>query len=162
LEALFAALTDGRLLRSELQRLFRWLKDQGVTSVVTAERGEGTLTRYGLEEYVSDCVILLDHRVLEQVSTRRLRIVKYRGSRHSADEIPFMIDEYGFRVLPLTSLRLEHDAPLGDGGVRQPRGRGEVRGGAARTGLPPRARRLRRGLRLVLLPQAPAVRRRQD
>ena len=111
LEVLFGALRDHSTLRSELQRLFRWLKDRGVTALVTAERGEGTLTRHGLEEYVSDCVILLDHRVDEQVSTRRLRIVKYRGSRHDADETPFMIDEHGFRVMPLSSLRLEHSAP---------------------------------------------------
>jgi circadian clock protein KaiC len=112
LEVLFGALRDHATLRSELRRLFGWLKDRGVTAIVTAERGEGTLTRHGMEEYVSDCVILLDHRVDEQLSTRRLRVVKYRGSRHSSDETPFMIDEHGFRVMPLSSLRLEHDAPL--------------------------------------------------
>lgn len=111
LEALFAALGDHRTLRAELRRLFRWLKDRGVTAVITAERGDGTLTRHGMEEYVSDCVILLDHRVEQQLTTRRMRIVKYRGSRHTADETPFMIDEHGFRVLPMTSLRLEHEAP---------------------------------------------------
>jgi circadian clock protein KaiC len=112
LEVLFATLKDQGVLRSELQRLFRWLKGRGITAFVTAERGEGKLTRHGLEEYVSDCVILLDHRVDEQLSTRRLRVVKYRGSRHDPDETPFMIDEHGFRVMPMSSLRLEHDAPL--------------------------------------------------
>jgi circadian clock protein KaiC len=112
LEVLFGALRDHATLRSELRRLFRWLKDRGVTAVVTAERGDGSLTRHGMEEYVSDCVILLDHRVDEQLSTRRLRVVKYRGSRHGTDETPFMIDEHGFRVMPLSSLRLAHDAPL--------------------------------------------------
>jgi len=88
--------------------LFRWLKDKGVTSIITGERGEGTLTRQGLEEYVSDCVIMLDHRVTEQTSTRRLRVVKYRGSMHGTNEYPFLIDEDGFSVLPVTSLGLEH------------------------------------------------------
>ncbi|HEV7204236.1 MAG TPA: circadian clock protein KaiC [Jatrophihabitans sp.] len=111
LEVLFAALTDQATLRSELRRLFRWLKDRGLTAVVTAESGDGTLTRHGLEEYVSDCVIFLDHRVTSQVSTRRLRVVKYRGSSHDTDETPFMIDTNGFRVLPAGSMRLEHDAP---------------------------------------------------
>ena len=81
------------ILRAELQRLFRWLKERGVTAVITCERGDGTLTRHGIEEYVSDCVILLDHRVIEQLSTRRLRIVKYRGSPHGTNEYPFLIDE---------------------------------------------------------------------
>ena len=112
LEVLFGALGNQSTLRSELRRLFRWLKDRGITAIVTAERGDGTLTRHGMEEYVSDCVILLDHRVTEQISTRRLRVVKYRGSRHATDETAFMIDEHGFHVMPLTSLRLEHDAPL--------------------------------------------------
>jgi circadian clock protein KaiC len=111
LEVLFAALADQTTLRSELRRLFGWLKDRGVTAVITAESGDGTLTRHGLEEYVSDCVIFLDHRVTRQVSTRRLRIVKYRGSSHGTDETPFMIDTHGFRVMPAASMRLAHDAP---------------------------------------------------
>lgn len=109
LETLFAAFTNEAILRSELRRLFRWLKDRGVTAVITAERGDGTLTRQGLEEYVSDCVILLDHRVSDQLSTRRLRIVKYRGTPHGTNEYPFLIDETGFSVLPLSSLGLDHD-----------------------------------------------------
>jgi circadian clock protein KaiC len=111
LEVLFSALNNQFVVRSELQRLFRWLKARGVTAIITAERGDGTLTRHGLEEYVSDCVLLLDHRVTEQVSTRRLRVVKYRGTRHGTNEYPFLIDEAGFTVLPITSIGLEHDAP---------------------------------------------------
>ena len=111
IETLFAALPNELVLRSELRRLFRWLKDRGVTAMITAERGDGTLTRHGLEEYVSDCVILLDHRVIEQISTRRLRVVKYRGSVHGTNEYPFLIDESGFSVLPITSLGLDHEAP---------------------------------------------------
>src|SRR6266404_8559029 len=95
LEALFASLPNEAILRAELRRLFRWLKEKGVTAVVTGERGQGTLTRYGLEEYVADCVVLLDNRVIEQISTRRLRVVKYRGSFHGADEYPFLIGENG-------------------------------------------------------------------
>src|SRR4029453_1795588 len=110
LETLFGGLSNLAILRSELRRLFRWLKDKGVTAVITAERGEGTLTRHGLEEYVSDCVILLDHRVNEQLSTRRLRIVKYRGTTHGTNEYPFLIDADGISVLPITSLGLEHEA----------------------------------------------------
>ena len=110
LESLFGGFTNEALLRAELRRLFRWLKDKGVTAIITGERGEGQLTRQGLEEYVSDCVILLDHRVKEQVSTRRLRIVKYRGSTHGTNEYPFLIDEDGIHVLPLTSLHLDHPA----------------------------------------------------
>jgi circadian clock protein KaiC len=110
LETLFGGFTNQALLRSELRRLFRWLKEKGVTAIITGERGEGQLTRQGLEEYVSDCVILLDHRVTEQVSTRRLRIVKYRGSTHGTNEYPFLIDENGIHVLPLTSLQLNHPA----------------------------------------------------
>lgn len=110
LEALFAGLSNTAILRSELRRLFRWLKQKGVTAVITAERGEGALTRHGLEEYVSDCVILLDHRVIDQISTRRLRIIKYRGSLHGTNEYPFVIDENGITVLPITSARLEHAA----------------------------------------------------
>ncbi len=111
IEALFAALPNEGVLRAELRRLFRWLKERGVTAVITAERGSGALTRHGLEEYVSDCVILLDHRVIEQVSTRRLRVVKYRGSTHGTNEYPFLIDAGGFSVLPVTSLGLNHEAP---------------------------------------------------
>jgi circadian clock protein KaiC len=110
IESLFAGLSNATLLRAELRRLFRWLKDRGVTAIVTAERGVGTLTRQGLEEYVSDCVILLDHRVTDQVSTRRLRVVKYRGSAHGTNEYPFLVDDYGFSVLPITSLGLHHRA----------------------------------------------------
>ncbi len=109
IENLFAGLQNQGILRAELRRLFRWLKDKGVTAVITAERGEGALTRHGLEEYVSDCVILLDHRVIDQVSTRRLRIVKYRGTAHGTNEYPFLIDEGGFSVLPVTSLGLQHE-----------------------------------------------------
>ncbi len=108
LEALFSGFSNLAVLRAEIRRLFRWLKDRGLTTVVTAEQGSGTLTRHGLEEYVSDCVILLDHRIQEQISTRRLRIVKYRGTKHGADEYPFLIDESGLSVLPLTSLMLNH------------------------------------------------------
>jgi len=108
IESLFAGLPNQLILRAELRRLFRWLKNKGVTSIITGERGEETLTRQGLEEYVSDCVIMLDHRVTEQTSTRRLRVVKYRGSMHGTNEYPFLIDENGFSVLPVTSLGLEH------------------------------------------------------
>lgn len=108
LEVLFSGLTDTSILRAELRRLFRWLKDKGVTAIVTGERGEGMLTRHGLEEYISDCVILLDHRVRDQISTRRLRVVKYRGTFHGTDEYPFLIDEDGISVLPVTSLSLAH------------------------------------------------------
>lgn len=110
IEMLFGGLSNQALLRAELRRLFRWLKDRGVTAVITGERGDGTLTRQGLEEYVSDCVILLDHRVVDQVSTRRLRIVKYRGTTHGTNEYPFLIDENGIDVLPVTSLRLDHES----------------------------------------------------
>jgi circadian clock protein KaiC len=108
IETLFSGLQNQGILRAELRRLFRWLKDKGVTAVITGERGDGQLTRQGLEEYVSDCVILLDHRVADQVSTRRLRIVKYRGTTHGTNEYPFLIDEHGFSVLPVTSLGLQH------------------------------------------------------
>jgi len=111
LEALFSALPNEAIIRAELRRLFRWLKDKGVTAVITCERGDGTLTRYGLEEYVADCVILLDHRVHNQISTRRMRIVKYRGTAHGTNEYPFLIDEQGFSVLPITSVGLNHKAP---------------------------------------------------
>ncbi len=109
IEALFGGFRNQALLRAELRRLFRWLKDKGVTAVITGERGDGSLTRQGLEEYVSDCVILLDNRVNDQISTRRLRIVKYRGSSHGTNEYPFIIDEKGMSVLPITSLGLNHD-----------------------------------------------------
>jgi circadian clock protein KaiC len=107
LEVLFASLSAS-ILRTELRRLFQWLKTKGVTAVITAERGEGMLTRQGLEEYISDCVILLDHRITDQVLTRRLRVVKYRGSSHGTNEYPFLIDARGIAVLPITSLGLNH------------------------------------------------------
>jgi circadian clock protein KaiC len=130
IENLFGAFTNTAILRSELRRLFAWLKDRGVTAVITGERGDGTLTRHGIEEYVSDCVIVLDHRVSEQTSTRRLRILKYRGSLHGTNEYPFLIGATGVSVLPITSHALHHrvsservstgvdrlDAMLGDGG----------------------------------------------
>jgi len=109
IESLFAGLDNQAILRAELRRLFHWLKTKGVTAVITGERGEATLTRQGLEEYVSDCVIVLDHRVTEQVSTRRLRIVKYRGSTHGTNEYPFLIDKEGISVLPITSLKLDNE-----------------------------------------------------
>jgi circadian clock protein KaiC len=112
IESLFSGLKDDAVLRAELRRLFRWLKDKGVTAVITGERGEGLLTKQGLEEYVSDAVILLDHRVHDQVSTRRLRVVKYRGSHHGTNEYPFLIDASGLSVLPVSSMALAHEAPL--------------------------------------------------
>ncbi|MDQ3004968.1 MAG: circadian clock protein KaiC [Chloroflexota bacterium] len=108
IEVLFGALPNHTIVRAELQRLFRWLKNKGVTAIITAERGDGALTRFGIEEYVADCVILLDHRVTEQISTRRLRIVKYRGTLHGTSEYPFLIGKNGISVLPITSLSLEH------------------------------------------------------
>jgi circadian clock protein KaiC len=108
IEALFSGLAGTAILRAELRRLFAWLKDKGVTAIITGERGEGQLTRYGIEEYVSDCVILLDNRVQEQVSTRRLRVVKYRGSAHGTNEYPFLIDAQGISVMPITSAGLAH------------------------------------------------------
>jgi circadian clock protein KaiC len=130
IETLFGAFSNKAVLRSELRRLFAWLKDRQVTAVITGERGDGTLTRYGIEEYVSDCVIVLDHRVAEQTSIRRLRILKYRGSLHGTNEYPFLIGESGVSVLPITTLDLQHtvsservstgvprlDAMLGGGG----------------------------------------------
>jgi circadian clock protein KaiC len=110
IESLFAGLPNPLILRAELRRLFRWLKDKGVTAIITGERGDGMLTRQGLEEYVSDCVIVLDHRVSEQTSSRRLRVVKYRGSTHGTNEYPFLIDANGISVLPVTSLGLDHKA----------------------------------------------------
>jgi circadian clock protein KaiC len=107
-EALFSGLANAAILRAELRRLFRWLKAKGVTTLITGERGDGALTRQGIEEYVSDCVITLDHRVTDQLSTRRLRIVKYRGSTHGTNEYPFLITHTGISVLPITSLSLNH------------------------------------------------------
>lgn len=108
IESLFSGIDNTAILRAEIRRLFQWLRDKGVTAVITGERGEKSLTRQGLEEYVSDCVILLDFRVMEQIATRRLRIVKYRGSTHGSNEYPFLIDEKGISVLPITSLKLNH------------------------------------------------------
>jgi len=130
IETLFGAFENTAVLRAELRRLFAWLKERGVTAVITGERGDGTLTRYGIEEYVSDCVIVLDHRVIEQTSTRRLRILKYRGSLHGTNEYPFLIGESGVSVIPISSVGLAHsvstkrvssgvprlDAMLGEGG----------------------------------------------
>ncbi|VFU13604.1 KaiC-like protein 1 [anaerobic digester metagenome] len=110
IETLFSGLSNTSILRAELRRLFRWLKDKGMTTIVTGERGAGSLTREGLEEYVSDCVILLDHRVAEQVSTRRLRVVKYRGTEHGTNEYPFLISDRGLMVLPITSMKLDYEA----------------------------------------------------
>ena len=112
IEALFAGLDNQAILRAEIRRLFAWLKEKGMTTVITGERGDGALTRQGLEEYVSDCVILLDHRVNSQVSTRRMRVVKYRGSTHGTNEYPFLIDEHGISVLPITSAGLDY--PVSD------------------------------------------------
>lgn len=112
IEALFGELPNPGILRSEIRRLFGWLKEKKLTAVITAERdGPDKLTRHGLEEYVSDCVIVLDHRIREEISTRRLRIVKYRGSTHGTNEYPFLIDEHGISVLPISSLGLDHEAP---------------------------------------------------
>jgi circadian clock protein KaiC len=108
LEALFASLSDEAVLRAELRRLFGWLKDRGLTAIITGERGSGTLTRNGLEEYVSDCVILLDNRVEDQITTRRLRIVKFRGSAHGTNEFPFLLDDHGITVVPLSSAGIGH------------------------------------------------------
>jgi len=110
IEALFSGLSNETILRAELRRLFRFLKDKGVTSIVTGEQGERTLTRYGLEEYVADCVIFLNHNVSQQIATRRMRIIKYRGSAHGTNEYPFLIDEQGFSVMPISSLGLDHPA----------------------------------------------------
>ena len=112
IEVLFSGFKNYAILRSELRRLFRWLKSKGVTAIVTGERGDDTLTRLGLEEYVADCVILLDNRMQEQIATRRLRIVKYRGSKHGTNEYPFLIEEDGISVLPITSLGLEHTVSM--------------------------------------------------
>ncbi|MDD1775771.1 MAG: circadian clock protein KaiC [Candidatus Methanomethylicus sp.] len=108
LEAIFAGFSNENLLRAELRRLFKWLEDKGVSAIVTAERGTETLTRYGLEEYVSDCLIVLDHRINDQISTRRLRVAKYRGSMHGTNEYPYLIDEHGISILPITSIKLDY------------------------------------------------------
>ncbi len=110
LESLFSGIDNMAILRSEIRRLFQWLKKKGVTAVITGERGENTLTRQGLEEYISDCVILLDFRVIDQIATRRLRIVKYRGSTHGTNEYPFLIDDNGISVIPITSLKLNYSS----------------------------------------------------
>ena len=110
IETLFGALPNQAIVRAELIRLFRWLKEKGVTVVMTGERGDGTLTRHGLEEYVSDCVISLDHRVVDQVTTRRIRVVKYRGTTHGTNEYPFLIEKDGISIWPITSVQLEHTA----------------------------------------------------
>ena len=109
IESLFSGLSNQAILRAELRRLFTWLKDRGMTTVITGEKGEGSLTRQGLEEYVSDCVILLDHRVNGQISTRRMRVVKYRGTTHGTNEYPFLIDEDGITVLPITTSKMDHE-----------------------------------------------------
>jgi circadian clock protein KaiC len=134
LEAIFSGFCNEAILRSELRRLFLWLKDKGISAVVTGERGDRTITKYGLEEYVADCVITLDHRVTNQIATRRLRIVKYRGSLHGTDEYPFLISSDGISVLPITSMSLSHKAPNGRIGSGIPRldtmlgGKGYYRG----------------------------------
>jgi circadian clock protein KaiC len=146
IETLFSGFTDPALLRAELRRLFGWLKDRGLTAVITGERGEGQLTRHGLEEYVSDCVVLLDNRVVDQITTRRVRVVKYRGSAHGTNEYPFLIDGSGISVLPVTSSGLNRpasteiissgipglDAMLGNGGFF--RGSSILLSGVAGTG----------------------------
>jgi circadian clock protein KaiC len=111
IESLFSGLPNEAIVRAEIRRLFGWLKEKGMTAIITAERGTDTMTRYGLEEYVSDCVILLDHRVSGQISTRRLRIVKYRGSLHGTNEYPFIIDDKGFQLMPITSAKLDYTVP---------------------------------------------------
>ena len=110
IEVLFLGLQNEGIVRAELRRLFHWLKEAGVTAVITAEAGEHSLTRYGLEEYVADCVIVLDHRVTEQISTRRLRVMKYRGSSHGTNEYPFLLDDEGISVVPITAIGLTHYA----------------------------------------------------
>ena len=112
IESLFSGLMNLSILRAELRRMFRWLKDQGVTVIVTGEQGDGALTRQGLEEYVSDCVISLDVQLVHHVATRMMRVVKYRGSAHSTDEYPFLITERGISVMPVTSMSLAHEASL--------------------------------------------------
>ena len=134
IEVLFAGLSNHAIVRAELRRLFGWLKDKGVTAFITAEQGDGELTRYGLEEYVADCVIELDQRVTDQIATRRLRIVKYRGSAHGTNEYPFLITKNGVSVLPVTSMGLDHQATTRRIGTGVPRldtllgGKGYYRG----------------------------------
>ncbi|RYE12260.1 MAG: circadian clock protein KaiC, partial [Sphingobacteriales bacterium] len=113
IENLFSGLDNQAVLRAEVRRLFHFLKDKGVTAIITGERGSGKLTRQGLEEYVSDCVILLDHRIINQISTRRLRVVKYRGTVHGTNEYPFLINQKGISVLPITTLKLNNEAQTG-------------------------------------------------
>ena len=110
IETLFSGFSNESILRAELRRLFRFLKEKGVTAIITGEQGDRSLTRFGLEEYVADCVIFLNHKVAEQIATRRLRIVKYRGSAHGTNEYPFLIDEQGFSVMPISSIGLDHAA----------------------------------------------------
>src|SRR6202790_609261 len=112
IEGLFGGLPNQAIVRMELRRLFRWLKEKGVTVIMTGERGDGTLTRYGLEEYVSDCVISLDHRVADQVTTRRIRVVKYRGTTHGTIEYPFLIEKYGISIWPITSVQVERSVSV--------------------------------------------------
>jgi circadian clock protein KaiC len=107
IESLFAGVTDAGILRLEIKRLFRWLKEKQVTAIITGELGQGSFTRHGLEEYISDCIILLDNRVREQISTRRIRVIKYRGSNHGTNEYPFVIDKGGLSVIPITSAGLD-------------------------------------------------------
>ena len=133
IETLFGAFEDQAILRAELRRLFPWLKERGVTAIITGERGDGSLTRHGIEEYVSDCVIVLDHRVSEQTSTRRLRVLKYRGSLHGTNEYPFLIGRHGVSVLPITSIGLQHD---GVDRARLQRGREPRRDARGRGPLP--------------------------
>ena len=127
IESLFSGLSNTAILRAELRRLFRWLKEKGVTAVITGEKGDGSLTRQGIEEYVSDCVIMLDHRVHDQLSTRRLRVVKYRGSTHGTNEYPFIIDDQGISVLPVTSVGLDHPASTNRISLRFTRSNNDLR-----------------------------------
>jgi len=108
IELLFGAYSDQTTARIELVKLMRWLEDRGVTAIITGESGNNALTRFGIEEYVSDCVIVLDHRVREEISTRLLRVMKYRGSVHGTNEYPFLIAKNGFIVLPVSSLSLDY------------------------------------------------------
>jgi circadian clock protein KaiC len=111
IESLFSGFADAHVLRAEIGRLFRWLKSEGITAIITAEKGEGSFTRHGLEEYLADCVVFLDHRVTEEHSVRRLRVVKYRGANHATDEFPFLIDQDGISVMPISSVELNYRAP---------------------------------------------------
>jgi circadian clock protein KaiC len=111
IESLFSGFADAHILRAEIGRLFRWLKSSGITAIITAEKGDGSFTRHGLEEYLADCVIFLDHRVAEEHSVRRLRVIKYRGANHATDEFPFLIDEDGIAVMPISSVDLDYNAP---------------------------------------------------